>query len=306
MNPIRASWPLDGPVDVIGNTFAHRIGNDPTAFVRDGRLWRADRFGSGPAVVAIAAGAATLQADAWGPGAAEALAGVPALVGLHDDPVGFDPSPHPLVAQMHARYPDVRLGRTDRVFNAAVHGVLGQKVTGLQAKASYRALVRRVNERAPLPQVSRRPLFLPPSPRQVLEALAGHGATTLGIDVTRAAALREVALVADRLETIDDPGALHAALQAIPGIGEWTASEITFPARGHADAVSFGDFHLKNHVVFALTGRPRGTDDEMAELLEPFRPHRARAVRLIVRSGRKAPRYGPRMDVPSHVPVPRA
>lgn len=256
-------------------------------------------------MVAVWSVGARLHAEAWGPGAADALASVPALVGLDDDPSGFDPSPHPLVAEMHARYPDIRLGRTDRVFNSAVHAVLGQKVTGLQAKQSYRALVRRVGERAPLPHVNRRPLFLPPTPEQTLDALAGHGSTTLGIDITRTAALREVALVASHLEKLP-ADELHAAMQRIPGIGVWTASETTFAARGHQDAVSFGDYHLKNHIVFALTGRPRGTDDEMAELLEPFRPHRARAVRLILRSGLKAPKYGPRMDVPSHIPNARS
>jgi 3-methyladenine DNA glycosylase/8-oxoguanine DNA glycosylase len=297
---------LERPIDVIGNTFAHRMGGaDPTAFVRDGKAWRSDRFASGPAVTAVWAMGLRLHAEAWGPGAEEALRAVPALVGLTDEPAGFDPSHHGLVAEMHARYPDIRLGRTDRVFNAAVHAVLGQKVTGIQAKQSYRALVRRVGERAPLPHVTRRPLLLPPTPEQVLDALAGHGATTLGIDITRTAALREVALVASHLEAIADADQLHAAMQRIPGIGVWTASETTFASRGHQDAVSFGDYHLKNHVVFALTGAPRGTDDQMAELLEPYRPHRARAVRLILRSGRKAPKYGPRMDVPSHVPGAR-
>lgn len=305
MNPIRRSWTLERPVDVTGNTFAHRMGGaDPTSFLRDGRLWRADRFPTGASVVAVWAVGLRLHAEAWGPGAEEALDAVPALVGLADDPAGFDPSAHPLVRDMHLRYPDIRLGRTDRVFNAAVHAVLGQKVTGIQAKQSYRALARRVGERAPLPHVTRRPLLLPPTPAQVLDALAGHGATTLGIDITRTAALREVALIAPQLERLDAEE-LHAAMQQIPGIGVWTASETTFAARGHQDAVSFGDYHLKNHIVFALTGASRGTDEQMAELLEPFRPHRARAVRLILRSGLKAPKYGPRMDVPSHVPAPR-
>lgn len=275
-------------------------GADPTSFVRDGKLWRADRFAAGASVVAVWTVGLRLHAEAWGPGGADALGAVPGLVGLADDPTGFDPSHHRLVADMHARYPDIRLGRTDRVFNAAVHAVLGQKVTGIQAKQSYRALVRRVGERAPLAHVSRRPLFLPPTPEQVLDALAGHGSTTLGIDITRTAALREVTLVASRLERLE-ADELHTALQAIPGIGVWTASETTLAARGHQDAVSFGDYHLRNHVVFALTGAPRGTDEQMAELLEPFRPHRARAVRLILRSGLKAPKYGPRMDVPSHI-----
>lgn len=309
MNPIRRTWPVSAPVNVISNTFAHRMGGaDPTSFVRDGKVWRADRFATGAAVVAVWASGATMFADAWGPGADEALEGVPALVGLDDDPTGFDSSHHPIVRDLHRANPDVRFGRTGRVFDAAVRAVLGQKVTALQAKQSYRALARRAGERAPLPVVNRRPILLPPTPAAVLDALAGHGATTLGIDVTRTAALREVALVAGHLEELartSSADAVHEAMQRIPGIGVWTASETTFAALGHADAVSFGDFHLKNTVTFVLTGEPRGSDERMAELLEPFRPHRARAVKLIEMTGIRAPRYGPRLDVPSHVPAPR-
>ncbi|MGH8913038.1 MAG: DNA-3-methyladenine glycosylase 2 family protein, partial [Acidimicrobiia bacterium] len=55
-----------------------------------------------------------------------------------------------------------------------------------------------------------------------------------------------------------------------------------------------GDFHLKHMVVHHLTGRDRGTDDEMLALLEPFRPHRGRVARLIHAMGH-APKFGPRM-----------
>jgi len=65
-------------------------------------------------------------------------------------------------------------------------------------------------------------------------------------------------------------------------------------AFGHPDAVSVGDYHIKNWVVHALTGRPRGTDLEMVELLAPWAGQRQRVVRLIELSGLGAPRYGPR------------
>ena len=312
MNPIVRSWPLDGPLEIVTNTAPTRTGGaDPTGFVRDGRVWRASRQASGPAVVACWTTSDALCAQAWGPGAADALAGVPDLVGLTDPVHGFRADRHPLVADMHRRRPGVRLPRTGAIFDAGVRATLGQKVTGLQAKRSYCALVRRVALPAPLARVSRRPLFLPPAPRQVLDALAGHGATTLGIDVNRAAALRELALVAHHLEELDATPAVHSArvrvfLEAVPGIGAWTANEITLVALGDPDAVSVGDFHLKNIVSFALADEPRGTDERMLELLDAFRPHRARAVRLVGLSGVRPPRYGPRMDVPAHVPVPRA
>ncbi len=308
VNPIGATWALDGPLEVVTNTALTRTGRaDPTGFVRGGRVWRASRLPSGAATLSVWTSGSTLRAEAWGPGATEALDGVPALTGLTDDPAGFDSSWHPLVHDVARSRPGVRLIKTGAIFDAAVRAILGQKVTGLQAKRSFQALARRGGERAPLGAVDRRPLFLPPSPRQVLGALAGHGATTLGIDATRTAALREVANVADHLDAVVtlEPALARAALQRVPGVGAWTANEITVVAMGDPDAVSVGDYHLKNIVSFALAGEPRGTDDRMIELLAPFRPQRARAVRFIELSGVRPPKYGPRMDVPSHVPVPR-
>ena len=59
--------------------------------------------------------------------------------------------------------------------------------------------------------------------------------------------------------------------------------------------MSVGDFHLPNLVAFALAGEPRGDDERMLELLEPYRGQRARVIRLLELSGIRAPRYGPRL-----------
>jgi 3-methyladenine DNA glycosylase/8-oxoguanine DNA glycosylase len=306
VNPNSRSWPIDGPLDVIGNTSSTRTGRgDPTAFVRDGKVWSAAYYASGPAALAIWADGGTLRAEAWGDGADDALAAVPDLVGLNDDPAGFDPAPHPLLRDTALRYPGVRLSRSRRIFDAAVPTILGQKVTGLQALRSYQTLVRRVRVRAPLPHVSRRPLLMPPTPDEVLTALSGHGAATLAIDSSRTAALREVALLGDRLDALADrsPADVRAALEALPGVGAWTSNRVSYAALGDPDAVWVGDYHLKNIVGFALTGAPRSTDEEMVALLEPYRPQRARALRLIELSGVRPPRYGARTTLPSHLPL---
>lgn len=56
-----------------------------------------------------------------------------------------------------------------------------------------------------------------------------------------------------------------------------------------------GDYHLPNLAAWHLAGEPRGTDERMLELLEPFRPHRGRVLRLLQRGAGGAPRYGPRL-----------
>ena len=44
-------------------------------------------------------------------------------------------------------------------------------------------------------------------------------------------------------------------------------------------------------------------DDEMAELLEPYRPQRGRAAAMAMAGGQSRPRRGPRMSVPTHLPT---
>ena len=82
----------------------------------------------------------------------------------------------------------------------------------------------------------------------------------------------------------------------MPGIGPWTTAEVAVRAWGDPDAVSVGDFHLKNLVAFALAGEPRGSDERMLELLAPYAGRRALVVRILELGGPRPPRYGPRLS----------
>ncbi len=99
---------------------------------------------------------------------------------------------------------------------------------------------------------------------------------------------------------MDDLVAARRRLRVIPGVGVWTSAEVALVALGDADAVSVGDYHLKNVASWHLAGEPRGTDERMLELLEPFRPHRGRVLRLLKIGAGPAPRYGPRMPLSGH------
>lgn len=71
---------------------------DPT-FQRDGSgIWMTMATPAGAATLRVRALRSDIEAAAWGPGAAEAIAQVPALCGADDDDDGFDPSRHPVVA----------------------------------------------------------------------------------------------------------------------------------------------------------------------------------------------------------------
>lgn len=119
-----------------------------------------------------------------------------------------------------------------------------------------------------------------------------------GVGPQRSATVVRATRLAGRLEEcVDLPlDQAHRRLQLVPGIGAWTSAEIAQRALGDADAVSVGDFHLSKVVGYALAGE-RGADDaRMLELLEPFRPHRFRAVRLIELVGPRPERRGPRFS----------
>jgi len=122
-----------------------------------------------------------------------------------------------------------------------------------------------------------------------------------GLEQRRAVTIRRASLRAAWLEaaSILAPADALARLQGIAGVGPWTAAEVARSAFGDADVVSVGDFHLPNLVSWALAGEARGDDARMLELLEPWRGHRGRVVRLLELSGIRPPKYGPRMPIRS-------
>jgi len=138
-------------------------------------------------------------------------------------------------------------------------------------------------------------LRLPPDPGRMAEApyWVYH---RLHVERRRAETLRRLAAAAARIDDLrnTDSTEAAAALTAFPGVGVWTVSKTLSVSHGDPDQVDVGDYHLKHIVVYHLTGRPRGTDEEMLELLEPFRPHRGRVARLLHSLGHE-PSFGPRV-----------
>jgi 3-methyladenine DNA glycosylase/8-oxoguanine DNA glycosylase len=215
------------------------------------------------------------------------------LCGEDDDPSGFAPG-HPFLAQLHKRNPGLRIPKTQSVFEALVPAVLGQKVAGVESHRSYERLVDTLGEAAPGPER----LKVPP----VAAVVARTPYWTfhrLGIERRRADTIIAAARSASRLEeTVRmDIATAYERLQAFRGIGPWTAAHIALVALGDGDAVQVGDYNLPHTVGYALEGTPRSTDERMLELLEPYRGHRARVIRLLGVAGITAPRFGPRLPL---------
>ena len=276
------------------------VARPSTMLLRPDGAWRATHTPDGPATLHVrSVPGGSLVASAWGPGGAWAVEHVPDLVGDNDDVDDFRPARGTVVGDLAWRLPGLRVPRTRAVFEILVAAILEQKVIGKEARRSYAALVRRYGTVAPGPVgVVPAGLRLLPLP-SVVAARPSFAFHPLGVERKRSDTLRLAAAHAERLEACSDlpMDDAHARLRSLPGIGAWTAAEVAIVALGDSDAVSVGDYHLPNLVSWALAGEPRGDDDRMLELLEPYRGHRGRVVRLLERTVRHAPRYGPRLSL---------
>lgn len=295
MLPESAELVLPGPLD-LGLTLGllKRGGShDLTIRIESGRAWRASWTPEGPSTACFELRPGTIRVQAWGPGARWAVETAPALLGLDDSPESFRPG-HPLLFEIHRRHPGLRLGRTQAVFEAIVPTVLEQKVPSLEARAAYATMVRALGEPAP----GDAGLILPPTPRRLLQTpyWTFH---RYGIERRKADVIRNAAGLAHRLNELARIGVEEARrrLLSVPGIGPWSAAEVAAVALGDRDAVSPGDYNLPNVVSWALAREPGGSDARMLELLEPYRGHRARVIRLLAAAGITAPRHGPRMPL---------
>ena len=127
-------YSVAGPFD-LGRTLAPlgRGTGDRTFRFDAGRILRATRTPDGPASMAISLSADGIVVEAFGPGADHALAAVPALVGLLEEPEPILAG-HPTIAQLVRRFPGVRIPRSGAVLESLVPAILEQKVIGEEAR----------------------------------------------------------------------------------------------------------------------------------------------------------------------------
>lgn len=278
---------------------------DPCLALAADEVWRATRTVDGPALVHLQRTApGRVVVRAWGPGGEWALEHADGFVGQHDDPGALTEMlrevrtpERALLSRLHRHHVGLRLPRTLAVAETVTPVIMEQRVTGQEAWRSYRRLVRTVSEPFPSPPSDAPELWLPPDPATLVE-MPSWQYHRLGIERRRAETIVRVNRLASRLHravtVADDDRLLDTMLRSVPGVGQWTIAETTRVAVGDADAVSTGDFHLPNTIAWLFRRQARSNDDEMLELLEPYRGQRGRVLRLVMLSGVRAPKFGPK------------
>ncbi|MBO0897303.1 DNA-3-methyladenine glycosylase family protein [Arthrobacter sunyaminii] len=308
--PLSILWESDRPLSLTQTLGILAHGRkDPSVRIGPGVAWLAFSTPEGNATLALSeqpapAPGARVLARAWGPGAEAALAGVPALLGERDDWTAFDDpdfaaSLPAAVAETRRRNPGLRLPSTGRMLDSIVPVILEQRVTAMEAYYAWRYLVTKYGADAPGPAPAG--LKVPPGAEtwRRVPSWEWHRAR---VDFHRSGTILRACGAASGLERLSGVPLgtdLTERLCSLPGIGPWSAAEITQRTHGAPDSVSVGDYHLAAFVGEAVTGR-RTDDAGMLELLEPWRGHRQRLVRLLVLSGFRKQAFGPRLAPEDH------
>lgn len=189
----------------------------------------------------------------------------PDLIAEH---LGNDPRLGPSVRQR----PGLRVPGAFSGFEMAWRAVLGQRISVAAATTLARRLTAEFGEpiETPYTELNR----LSPTPERIAQASADKIAR-LGISSARALTIQTLAReVSDgrlRLEPGVDAEATIERLQALPGIGEWTAQAIAMRALGWPDAFPYGDLGLLRGLGETSPARLRA----QAEAWRPWRSYAA-------------------------------
>jgi AraC family transcriptional regulator of adaptative response / DNA-3-methyladenine glycosylase II len=187
----------------------------------------------------------------------------------------LDAEPMAINGALHAAFPHgdgLRVPGTVDGFELAVRAVLGQQITVAGARTMGRRLVQAFGAPVATPVAGLDRLFPTPA---AIAAASGDALGQLGIVRQRQAALsalaREVQAGRLALHAGADVPATLAALQALPGIGDWTAQYIAMRALRWPDAFPAGDVALQK--ALRVSSARAATEASQA-----WRPWRSYAV----------------------------
>jgi len=180
----------------------------------------------------------------------------------------------PLMAQLVAARPGLRVPGTWDGLELAIRAVLGQQITVVAAIRLAGKLVAQYGTPLETPHGGITHVF------PTAEVLAAADLATLGMPKARGRTLSGMAqALLDDPELFEPKASLKegvARLVALPGIGDWTAQYIAMRQMREADAFASGDIGLINALA-ALEGGPVSARQLLARA-EAWRPLRAYAA----------------------------
>lgn len=268
---------------------------DPTINLADDSIQVAMQTPEGGVTIAAthfrnrASDSSILRVECYGDGNKWIAERVPSLFGFEDQLDQFQPTGK--LGQLAKQLSGARLPKLPVVFHRLVQIVLQQLVSWSDALHGWKTIVQRYGEDAPGPF----PLRLPPTADR-LSKLAYFDLVECGVLPRQARIILHLAKEANRIERLASKGPddVSKVLLAIPGIGSWTVEHLLGTSLGVADAVLIGDYGLPHTVAWFFNEQARSNDDEMLQLLEPYRGDRFRVINLLWQSGINAPRRGPK------------
>ena len=204
---------------------------------------------------------------------------VPGVIRLVRAWLDLDANPATINSVLHADFPQgdgLRVPGTLNSFELAVRAVLGQQITVAAANTLAGRLVARFGQAIDTPFSGLNCLF--PSP-QALACASGDDLGALGIVKQRQAAIHALAhAVASGQLCLDagvDVAATLSQLQALPGIGDWTAQYIAMRALRWPNAFPAGDVALQKALGLSDT---RGAAHAAQMASQAWQPWRSYAV----------------------------
>jgi AraC family transcriptional regulator, regulatory protein of adaptative response / DNA-3-methyladenine glycosylase II len=207
-----------------------------------------------------------------------AVARLRRLLDLDADPVAVDTllAEDPALAPAVAEVPGIRLPGAADGLEIAVKALLGQQVSVVAARTAGARLAARLGDGLPPGLVGDpsdpQPTLLFPTAEALAEADVPGPAR-------RAAAIRGLATaVADGslvLDTGRDPAELRADLEALPGVGPWTAGYVAMRLLGDPDEPLVSDLAVRRGAAhLGLTDDPAALADH-ALAWRPWRSYAA-------------------------------
>jgi AraC family transcriptional regulator of adaptative response / DNA-3-methyladenine glycosylase II len=219
---------------------------------------------------------------------------LPRLMAELRDLLDLDAEPDAIATALGARFAGMEGLRVPGTLNGlelAVRGILGQQITVAAARTLSSRLMQTLGTPLVTPFATLTHLF--PDAQRLAHA-SGDTLGAMGIVKQRQAAITALAQAVASGQISLRPGGnvehTMAALQALPGIGPWTASYIAMRALRWPDAFPAGDVALHNALSVRQLKNPAREAEHLSQDWRPWRSYAVvRAWHSLSATGEKKP-----------------